>query len=283
MGQTVKRRTVTEAFKTSLPIMVTFLVLGTGYGLLLEEHGFGPVWALLSGIIIFSGTVQFVSVGFLSGGSVLMAGFTALMVAARHFFFSISMIGRYKDEGKRKWYLYYALCDETYAMLSRDDMPEGIDLSLYRFLVTLFDQSAWIIGSVFGGVLGSLLTLNSEGIDFAMTALFTTVFVQQWIDSKCHIPAVLGLGATLICRIIFGRDIFLIPAMIIIIVVLTVMRTRIEPDFGSDEDQTSGNEDMVIAGESSAGAGGISGEAGNINAGTDSSSTGGSKGGSDDR
>jgi len=224
------------ALRTSLPIMVTFLVLGAGYGILMEKHGYGPVWSLLSGIIIFSGTAQFVSVTMLSSGSVLMAGITALMISARHVFFSISMIGRYRNEGRRKGYLYYALCDETYAMLSRDDVPEEVNVSNYRLLVTLFDQLAWLTGSFLGGWIGTLLTFNSTGIDFAMTALFMTVFIQQWIDNKCHIPAVLGVVATLACRIIFGRDIFLIPAMIIIIGVLTAARGRIEPAGGESHD-----------------------------------------------
>ena len=196
--------------------------------LLMEKNGYGPLWSLASGLIIFSGTVQFVSVSMLASGSVLMAAVTALMVAARHIFFSISMIGRYRSEGRRKWYLYYALCDETYAMLSRDAVPEGVNTSAYRLLVTLFDQSAWLAGSFVGGWIGTMLNFNSTGIDFAMTALFTTVFLEQWLNAKSRIPAVLGVAATLLCRIIFGRDLFLIPAMIIIIAVLTVMRGRIE-------------------------------------------------------
>ena len=232
----IEKKDVTAALHTSLPIMVTFVVLGIGYGLLMQTHGFGPVWSLLSGIVIFSGTVQFVSVTMLSSGSFIMAAVTALMVAARHIFFSISMIGRYSGEGKRKWYLFYALCDETYAMLSKDDGPEDVNTSAYRLLVTLFDQSAWVLGSFLGGWLGTLITFNSTGIDFAMTALFTTVFIQQWIDSENHIPAVLGVAATLLCRIIFGREIFLIPAMVIIIAVLTVMRNRIETTGGDDDE-----------------------------------------------
>ena len=232
----IEKKDVTAALHTSLPIMVTFVVLGIGYGLLMQKHGFGPVWSLLSGIVIFSGTVQFVSVTMLSGGSFIMAAITALMVAARHIFFSISMIGRYSGEGKRKWYLFYALCDETYAMLSKDDGPEGVNTSAYRLMVTLFDQSAWVLGSFLGGWIGTLITFDSTGIDFAMTALFTTVFIQQWIDSENHIPAVLGVAATLICRIIFGREIFLIPAMVIIIAVLTVMRNRIETTGGDDDE-----------------------------------------------
>ena len=175
----IEKKDVTAALHTSLPIMVTFVVLGIGYGLLMQKHGFGPVWSLLSGIVIFSGTVQFVSVTMLSGGSFIMAAITALMVAARHIFFSISMIGRYSGEGKRKWYLFYALCDETYAMLSKDDGPEGVNTSAYRLMVTLFDQSAWVLDSFLGGWIGTLITFDSTGIDFAMTALFTTVFIQQ--------------------------------------------------------------------------------------------------------
>ena len=201
----VTKKDIAAAFKTSMPIMVTFIILGMGFGILMQKHGYGPVWSLISGILIFSGTVQFVSISFMAGGSFIMAAITALMVSARHSFFSISMISRYRKEGKKKWYLFYALCDETYAMLSRDDSPEGVNKSAYRVLVTLFDQISWLLGSVLGGVAGNLLDFDSTGIDFSMTALFTTVFIQQRIDSKCHIPAVLGLSATLISRLIFGR------------------------------------------------------------------------------
>ena len=236
----ITKRDITAALRTSLPIMVTFVVLGTGYGILMQKHGYGPVWSLLSGIIIFSGTVQFVSVSFLSGGNIIMAAVTAFMVAARHIFFSISMIGRYRDEGQRKWYLFYALCDETYAMLSRDEVPDGVNQSAYRLFVTLFDQGSWVAGSFLGGWIGTLLSFNSTGIDFAMTALFTTVFIQQWIETKCHIPAVLGLTATLLCRILFGRDLFLIPAMIIIISTLIAMRERIEREQSEEEAAENG-------------------------------------------
>ena len=215
--------------------MVTFIVLGIGYGLLMQKSGYGPLWSLASGLIIFSGTVQFVCVSMLGGGSVIMAAITALMVAARHIFFSISMIGRYSSEGRRKWYLFYALCDETYAMLSRNETPEGVDLSAYRLLVTMFDQGSWLLGSFLGGWIGTLLNFDSTGIDFAMTALFVTVFIDQWKSAENHIPAVLGVAATLACRLIFGRELFLIPAMVIIIAVLTVMRGRIEQKEGDTD------------------------------------------------
>lgn len=229
----INKADIRAALRTSLPIMVTFIVLGIGYGLLMQKSGYGPLWSLASGLIIFSGTVQFVSVAMLGSGSVIMAAVTALMVAARHIFFSISMIGRYRREGRRKWYLFYALCDETYAMLSSGDAPAGVNLSAYRLLVTFFDQFSWILGSVLGGWIGTMLSFDSTGIDFAMTALFATVFIEQWLNAKSHIPAVLGVAATFLCRLVFGRDIFLIPAMVIIIAVLTLTRGRIEREEGA--------------------------------------------------
>ena len=223
-----KTNVVKSAFKASLPVMVTFIVLGAGFGILMNEYGYGALWSAASGMIIFSGTVQFVSVSMLSDGSMIMAAVTALMVAARHIFFSISMIGRYRDEGKKKWYLYYALCDETYALLSSDNEPDGVNKSTYRILVTAFNQASWILGSVLGGLAGRFLPFDSQGIDFAMTALFTCVFIQQWMEAKSHIPAALGLIATFLCRLIFGREFFLIPAMVIIIAVLTITRSKID-------------------------------------------------------
>lgn len=233
--QFITKADVLAALETSLPIMITFIVLGSGYGILMANHGYGPLWALISGIVIFSGTAQFVSVGFLDSGSFGAAAAAALMVSARHIFFSISMIARYQKEGNRKWYLYYALCDETYAMLSRDLVPEGVSLSNYRLLVTLFNQASWLTGSFLGGLFGTMIEFNSAGIDFAMTALFATVFIQQWLDQKNRLPLLLGLFATLFCRMIFGSDLFLIPSMILILTVLTLMRHTL-----SEREETAG-------------------------------------------
>ena len=230
----IRRQDLSAAFRTSLPIMVTFIVLGTGYGILMQKNGYNWLWSVISGFLIFSGTVQFVSISMLTAGSPVMAGMTAFMVAARHIFFSISMIGRYREEGKRKWYLFYALCDETYAMLSRDEEPEGVSKSAYRLLVTAFDQGSWVLGSALGGLVGSVLPFDSTGIDFAMTALFTTVFVEQWIQTKNHIPALLGLIVTFVCRLLFGQEVFLIPAMLVIIAALTGLRGRVDPEGGKE-------------------------------------------------
>ena len=226
----ITKKEVVKAFKTTSPIIVTYLMLGIGFGILMQKHGYNAIYSFISSVIIFSGTGQYLLVSFLKDTSFYVAAITLFIVSARYIFFSISMIGRYKNEGNRKWYLYFGLTDETYAVLSSMKTDDSINLSGYRFLVTLFDHIGWIFGSVLGGALGSLIKFDAKGLDFSMTALFITVYIEQWIQSKCHLPAILGLVSTLVCRIIFGRDIFLIPAMIIIISILILMRNKIEDE-----------------------------------------------------
>lgn len=224
----ITEREFASALRISYPTMTSFMILGFGYGILMHKHGFGPFWSLASGIVIYSGTIQFVSIGMLKNARFVMAALTALLISVRYVFFSISMIHRYRDEGKLKCYLYYALCDESYAVLSRGSDPEGVDLSGYRFLVTFFIQLSWVLGSFLGGWLLSLVKFDATGIEFAMTALFTTVFIHQWLDNKQHIPAILGVAATLLCRLLFRHDLFLIPAMAIIVGGLLLLRGRVE-------------------------------------------------------
>jgi len=147
------------------------------------------------------------------------------MVNARHLFYGISMLDKYKHTGKRKPYLIFALTDETYSLVCRDTIgvpPEKNND--YYLLVSLFDHFYWVAGSVLGAVLGSLVKFNSEGIDFALTALFVTVFLEQWLTSKKHAPALIGVGVSVICLVIFGADRFLIPAMLIIALILCLWK-----------------------------------------------------------
>ena len=148
------------------------------------------------------------------------------MVNARHLFYSISMIERYKDAGKFKPYMIFALTDETYSLLSDGNVPEGVDANLYRFLVSLFNQSYWVTGCVLGSLLGAVLPFSTEGIEFSMTALFIASFTEQWLTARDHLPALTGLICTFLCRMLFGPDDFLIPAMLLITVVLTLFRNR---------------------------------------------------------
>ena len=198
---------VKYAWKRSLPVMAGYLVLGFGFGILLEAKGCGPGWAFLMSLTIYAGSMQYVAIDLISGGaSLLAAGIMTLMVNARHLFYGISMIERYKGTGKKKPYLIFALTDETYSLVCSGDVPEGVEKNSYFFWVSLFDQSYWIIGSVAGALTGSLLNFNTSGIEFSMTALFIVVFVEQWKSTSNHISAVIGVASSVVCLLIFGPD-----------------------------------------------------------------------------
>ena len=221
-----------KAWIRSIPVMAGYIVLGFGFGVMMHSAGFGVLWTLAMSVFVFAGSMQYVGVGLLSGGAtVLMTAVTTFAVNARHLFYSISMLERYHGTGKKKPYLIFALTDETYSLLCGDDYPEGEDPSLFAFLVSLFDQCYWIFGSVLGTVMASSVRFNSNGIEFSMTALFVATFVEQWITEKRHFPAVTGIAATILCRLVFGNSIFLIPSMILIAVMLLAFRQR-EPEEG---------------------------------------------------
>lgn len=224
------KRVVRAAFMKSLPIMAGYIVLGIGFGILLQKSGFGVLWALCMSIVIYAGSMQYVGVSLLaSGASLLVTAVTTLMVNARHLFYSISMLKLYQDAGKKKPYLIFSLTDETYSILCDGSSPKGEDAHCFRFLVSLFDQCYWVIGCVTGTLLGAVLPFDTTGIDFSMTALFVTVFVEQWKSTKQHAPALLGIAVTALCRLIFSADLFLIPAMIGISAGLLAMHGRLEP------------------------------------------------------
>ncbi|MBQ8210334.1 MAG: AzlC family ABC transporter permease [Clostridia bacterium] len=218
-------KTVKKAFIATLPVMAGYSVLSMGFGILLQSKGYGVGWALAMSCFVYAGSMQYLAVDLLAGGvSLITAALTTLMVNARHLFYGISMIDKYKNTGWKKPYLIFALTDEVYS-LNCGDLPEDVDNpSLYYFLVSLFNQSYWVIGSVIGSLLGSVIPFNTEGIDFALTALFVTVFVEQWKSTKNHIPALTGVIASVLCLLVFGADNFLIPSMLLITAVLTFTR-----------------------------------------------------------
>jgi 4-azaleucine resistance transporter AzlC len=229
----MKKHIIRRSFIKSLPVMAGYIVLGIGFGILLRNAGYGVLWSFAMSLFIYAGTMQYVGVGLISGGaSIITTAIATLMVNARHLFYSISMIDRYKKSGKYKPYLIFALTDETYSLLSDGTVPEGIseqnDISLYRFLVSFFNQCYWVTGSVLGSLLGAVLPFSTEGIEFSMTALFIASFTEQWLNTRDRIPALTGLLGTLVCLIIFGPERFLIPAMLLITLVLTVLRNKRE-------------------------------------------------------
>ena len=224
----MRSKTVKLAFLKSLPVMAGYIVLGIGFGILLRKAGYGVLWAFAMSTLIYGGSMQYVGVDLIAGGaSIITTAITTFMVNARHLFYSISMLRVYKNSGKYKPYLIYSITDETYSLLCDGKTPEGTDPELYRFLVSLFDHSFWIIGGVLGN-LSSHLPFSTTGIEFSMTALFIAAFVEQWISSGDHIPAITGALSTLACLLIFGSENFLIPSMLLITLVLTILRGRLE-------------------------------------------------------
>ena len=224
-------KTIRQAFYKSVPVMAGYVVLGTGFGILMRNAGYGVLWTAAMSAFIYAGSMQYVGVSLLTGGaSVLTTALTTIMVNVRHLFYSISMIDTYKDAGQFKPYLIFALTDETYSLLCDGTTPDGTEPNLYRFFVSLFNQCYWVSGSVLGSLLGTVLPFPTTGIEFSMTALFVAAFTEQWLTTKDHVPALTGLLSTLLCLLVFGRERFLIPAMLLITLILTILR-RTEEGF----------------------------------------------------
>ncbi len=220
---------IKTAFMKTLPVMAGYLVLGVGFGILLENAGFGVSWAFLMSLTIYAGSMQYVAVSLISGGAALISvALTTLMVNARHLFYGISMIETYRNAGKKKPYLIFALTDETYSLVCGGEYPKGEDPHTYYFLISFFNQCYWIIGSVAGSLIGSAITFDTAGIDFSMTALFVTVFVEQWLTSGNHLPALIGLFSSVLCLAVFGSESFLIPTMVLITILLSFGRKHLD-------------------------------------------------------
>ena len=221
----MKKQAIRAAFLDTVPVMTGYLFLGFGFGIVMHQIGYGVLWAGAMSLFIYAGSMQYMAVSLLtSGAGLLTTALTTFVVNARHLFYGISMIDAYKGAGKKKPYLIFALTDETYSLVSADRVPEGISRHGYCFLVSLFDHIYWVSGTILGSLAGSLLPINYEGIEFVLTALFVTIFVEQWLSTKNHAPAIIGVASTLICLLIFGSEIFLIPSMVIIALSLTLMR-----------------------------------------------------------
>ena len=206
--------------------MTGYLVLGFGFGILMKANGFATVLAPIMSIFIYAGAMQYVAVGLLTEGAPLIAvAITTFLVNARHLFYGISLLDKFKNIGKRKLYMIFALTDETYSLLCGDnsDMTEKEKKSYY-FFISLFDHIYWIAGSLLGAVVGSLVKFNSQGIDFVLTALFITIFLEQWLGTKKHAPAIIGVASSALCLVLFGSESFLIPSMLLILLLLCLYK-----------------------------------------------------------
>lgn len=225
----MRKKTIKYAFLKTIPVFAGYIFLGMGFGILLHNAGYGVLWAFCMSLFIYAGAMQYVGVGLIAGGaSIINTALTTLIINARHLFYAISMISRYSDTGKYKPYLYFGMTDETYSLLCDCEVPSDVDKGQYFFYVTLFNHMYWILGGVIGNVVGSVLPFRTNGIEFSMTAIFVASFTEQWMTNKDHFPAVVGILTSAMCLYVFGRDIFLIPAMIIITIILLIFGKKKE-------------------------------------------------------
>jgi len=221
----MSRKNLKTVLIDTLPVLTGYLFLGAGFGILLSQHGYGFPWAICMAVFVLAGSGQYLAVTLLSGGaSILWAAIATFLVNARHIFYGISLIGPYKGAGKKKPYMIFALTDETYALVTQNEPPEGMSRHKYCFFVSLFDHIYWIIGCSLGHLAGSYLPVNFEGVEFVLTALFVTMFVDQWITHKNHLPAIIGVTCTAVCLAIFGSQLFLIPSMVLMATLLILMK-----------------------------------------------------------
>jgi len=201
-----------QALLDTVPVMTGYLFLGFGFGLLMEQKGYGVLWSEAMSLFIYAGSMQYVAVNLITGGAgFLTTALTTLMVNARHLFYGISMVDAYRGAGKKKPYLMFALTDETYSLVAGKDKPPG-----YCLTVSILNHCYWIAGTLLGALAGKLISVDLPGIEFVLTALFVTIFTEQWLTTRDHRSAILGLTATALCLWLFGKEIFLIPSMILI-------------------------------------------------------------------
>ena len=221
-------RALKAAFPHTIPIFAGFWFLGLTYGIYMNVSGFSFWYPMLMSLFIFAGSMEFVAVNLLLGVyNPLQAFALTLMINARHLFYGISMLDQYKGTGWKKFYLIFGMCDESFSINYTADIPENIDKGRFMFFVTLLNHFYWFSGATLGGIFGSLIHFNTEGLDFVMTAMFVVIFMEQWFKDKKHTSALLGLGLSAFSLIVFGADYFIIPAMVSILVVLTFLKKLI--------------------------------------------------------
>ncbi len=221
----------TKAFKAALPytvpICIGFLFLGMSYGFLMRSKGFSFVYPMLMSLFIFAGSMEFVTVDLLlSAFNPVYAFVLTLMVNARHLFYGISMLEKYKNTGWKKFYLIYGMCDESFSINCTITPPKEVDRGWFMFFVTMLNQIYWVSGSTLGALLGYIIHFDTTGIEFVMTALFVVMFMNQWEESREHRPALVGLGCSLLCLLLFGSDSFLLPAMALIIICFILTKKK---------------------------------------------------------
>lgn len=225
----MKTKALKSAFPHTIPILMGYLFIGMVFGILLRSKGYSFGWAILMSTCIYAGSMQFVAINLLTSSfNIVAVVVMTFMINARHLFYGLSMLDKFKDMGKKKLYMIFSLTDETFSVITSAEPPQDVNKNWFYFFIALLDHFYWIIGSIIGTIIGSVWSFNTKGIDFVMTSLFVVIFVEQWKSNKNNIPAFIGICASLLCLIIFGGSNFIIPSMILILITLTAFRKPIE-------------------------------------------------------
>lgn len=228
---TEKKKALLEAFPHTIPILTSYIFLGAAYGIIMNSKGYGLIWSLLMSLFVYAGSVQYVAVAFLTSAfNPIYALFLTLMVNARYLFYGLCMINKLNDTGRLKPFIIYWLSDETFSIICAAEPKEGINKGYFMFFIALLNYTYWALGTAIGSLLGNMMSFNTKGLDFALTALFVVIFISQWKSQRNHSPAIIGVLSSIICVLIFGQNNFIIPSMIIILISLTIMRNKIEGD-----------------------------------------------------
>ena len=220
-----------KAFPYTIPVLTGYLFIGIAFGVMYAEKGYSFLWAILMSLLVYAGSGQYLAVNFfVPGFSFLQVIFLTFMVNVRHIFYGISLLEKFNKMGKRRWYMIFGLTDETYSLLCTTNVPEDVEEDKFLFAISIMNQSYWVLGSAIGAIAGTVLPINSEGIDFAMTALFVVIFVEQWMDKKNRIPEIIGVAVAIVALKIFGASSFVLPAMLAIVALLFVGRKRLDKE-----------------------------------------------------
>ena len=229
MRKFMRIKALKAAFPATIPIFTGFWFLGMTYGIYMNASGFSFVYPLCMSLLIYGGSLEFVAVEMLlSPFAPLQTFIMALLIQARHLFYGLSMLDKFKGLGWKKYYLIFGMCDETFSVNCSADIPEDVDRGWFYFWVTLLNQFYWSAAATTGGIVGSLLKIDTSGISFVMTAMFVVIFLEQWLKEKEHSASLIGLAVSVLCLAVFGPDSFMVPTMVLIVGLLALLRKPLE-------------------------------------------------------
>lgn len=223
-----------KAFPYTIPVLTGYLFIGIAFGVMYAEKGYSFLWAILMSVMVYAGSGQYLAVNFFVPGiSFVQVIFLTFMVNVRHIFYGVSLLEKFNSVGKKRWYMIFALTDETYSLLCTTKIPKGVEEDKFLFAISVLDHFYWVLGSAIGAIAGTLLPISSEGIEFAMTALFVVIFIEQWMEKKNRIPELVGVAVAVVALLVFGVDSFVLPAMLAIVALLFVGRKTLEKEGAS--------------------------------------------------